>query len=392
MLRRHRSLSTPLTLPTIATPVAADIEDRSRSLGDTQRSERNLDDDSPLSSRELLIMGQNHILAFLGFMYVTLLVCRLGWGWTPGRMPPISIDMLPVPKQNVTIVTASYFNLPSEQDYRSWIHRFSTLHDNMIIFVTSQAQIPLFEKLGRGRPNIRILLLPLEQTSVVKDFGGMNFWERQASLDPNEPYRHRHPSKDDYIIWNEKGHFLQRAMDLNPYNSDFFAWVDMRYLRDSLLENQRMIRFLPTKLTRQQAILLDVRALGVEGGQKKYFGSGFVGGYKEGITRWIKEYYTVLDANRDRFLGNDQPWMCQVCSRNPGMCWWVEPRDTYGDPWHYMAPFLHGVSMYGISDHTRHAIRTSRLYLLIKWMMRPHVDLSALLTAENETRSLVLES
>ncbi len=379
MLRRHRSLSTPL--PTTAP--TSDV-DRSQNLGDTQRNERNTDDESVPSSRELLIMGQNHMLAFLGFMYVILLMCRLGWGWTPGRMPPISVDMIPIQKQNVTIVTAAYFDIPSEQDYLSWIQRFSTLDDNMIIIVTSQDQIPLYQKLQQGRPNIRILPISLEQTNVVKDFGGMDFWELQASQDPLHQ-RHRH-SKEDFILWNEKGHFLQRAMELNPYDSDFFAWVDMRYLSDSLLENQRMIRFLPTTLTRQQAILLDVRKLVVA--DQTYFGSGFVGGYKDGITRWIKEYYTILDANRDRFLGNDQPWMSQVCSQNPGLCLLVEPRDTYGDPWNYMAPFLHGVSLYGITDHSRHAIRTSRLYLLVKWMMRKPVDVSALLTAASNTLPL----
>ena len=101
-----------------------------------------------------------------------------------------------------------------------------------------------------------IVPISLDEAMVVQDFGGVEFWKRQEALDPEH---HRH-SKERYIASNEKGHLLQRAMDLNPYGSDFFAWVDMGYLKDSLLENQRMIRFLPTILTRQHAIFQIGRA------------------------------------------------------------------------------------------------------------------------------------
>jgi hypothetical protein len=159
------------------------------------------------------------------------------------------------------------------------------------------------------------------------------------------------------------------------------------------LENQRMIRYLPTRFTRQQAIFLDVRKL--VGGQKHLSG-GFIGGYKEGLTRWIKEYYTVLhNANRDRFQRNDdddEPCMVfETCIQNPGLCLWVEARDTYGDSWHYMAPFLHGVALYSPADHLRHLLLSSRIYLLVKWMMmmmmRERMDVSVLTTGwgEHET-------
>jgi hypothetical protein len=283
--------------------------------------------------------------------------------------------MVAIPKQNVTIVTA-YFDVPSKRpssEYLPWIQRFLSLQDNMIIF-TSNDQLPLFKKLRKKRPNTKVIALDsLDDTNVVKDFGGMAFWERQASLDP-EKYIH---SKELYVIWNEKGHFLEQAMQLDPFQSSFFAWVDMGYLRDSLLENQRMVRYVPKALTPQQTLFLDVRSL-VAGQQ--YLGGGFIGGYKEGLQRWIKEYYKLLEANRDRFLGKDQPWMFESCVQNAGLCLWVQPRDTYGDAWFYMAPFLHGVSKYGTLDHLRHAWRTSRVFLFFKWLTRERIDWSVLMT------------
>ena len=369
MFRRHRSSSTPL--PT--TVASTDEEDNpASSLAESLVESRRIhNDESILSSRELLIQGQNSIVAWLVMMYVMLLVCRLGWGWIPGRAPPISIDMVPIPPQNVTIVTA-YFDIPSTRppshEYLPLIQRFLSLNDNMIIF-TSHDQAPLFEKLREHRPNTKVISISLEETQVAKDFGDM---------DP-EKYLH---SKELDIIWNEKGRFLERAMELNPY-SDFFAWVDMCYLRDSLLEDQRMIRYLPTILTRQQAIFLDVRKLVAD---HKYLGGGFIGGYKEGLSRWIQEYYKLLQANRDQFLGKDQPLMLATCIQNAGLCLLVEPRDTYGDPWFYMAPLLHGVSKYGVIDHSRHAFRSSRLYRYTKWITRERLDLSMFLTAKDETK------
>lgn len=378
MFRRHRSSS--------STPLPTVVVDDDRFSHDESRVRRTVNEESAASatattqsSRELLIMGQNHIIAFLVIMYVLLLICRLGWGWTPGRAAPISIDMVPLLSTNVTIVTA-YFDIPSKrlaQDYLPWIQRFMTLQDNMIIF-TSLDQVPLFQKLREHQPNTKVIAIALDETHVVRDFGGMDFWQRQADLDP-EKYLH---SKELYVIWNEKGHFLERAMELNPYGSDFFAWVDMGYLRDSLLENQRMIRYLPAVFTRNQALFLDVRKLVAD---QKYLGGGFIGGYKEGLTLWIKEYYSLLQANRDRFLGKDQPWMFETCLQNQGLCLLVEPRDTYGDPWFYMAPLLHGVSKYGTMDHIRHAARSSRVYRFVHWMTRERIDMSMLITGENDT-------
>ena len=133
MFRRHRS-STSIHLP-----LTTHEQRRSRNETENQReSQRNVDTETPRSSRELLNMGQNHIVAFLGFMYILLLICRFGWGWTPGRDPPISMDMIPIPMQNVTIVSA-LFDIPSKlasPDNVPSIQRFLTLKDNMMIFTS----------------------------------------------------------------------------------------------------------------------------------------------------------------------------------------------------------------------------------------------------------------
>ncbi|KAI2503800.1 hypothetical protein MHU86_10694 [Fragilaria crotonensis] len=105
-------------------------------------------------------------------------------------------------------------------------------------------------------------------------------------------------------------------MELNPFNSTFFAWVDVGYMRDSLLVDQRMIRFLPATLTKEQTLILDTHAMD----RASHVGGGFIGGYKEGLSRWIKHFYAIIEANyRDHFVGKDQPWMFETCQRTPAL-------------------------------------------------------------------------
>mmetsp|Transcript_8239 Transcript_8239/g.12666 ORF Transcript_8239/g.12666 Transcript_8239/m.12666 type:complete len:373 (+) Transcript_8239:98-1216(+) len=321
--------------------------------------------EKPWSRRIFLVARRTYFIIWLIIIYITLMLSRSRFGRFRGRPVSISTDLTPIPAKDVTIVTA-FFDIPSKRpsrEYLPWIRRFMSLQDNMIIFTTPD-QVELFRKLRKNDRRTHVIGMELNETQVVKDFGGMDFWRRQAALDPEE-FIH---SKELYIIWNEKGHFIEKAMDVDPFGTEFFAWVDMGYLRDDLLENQRMIRFVPAALLKTKALFLDVRAL-VNGDE--YIGGGFIGGYREGVSTWIKSYYENLSANRDRFLGKDQPWMFQTCVQNPELCLWVQPCNSYGDPWFFMGPFLHGVSSYNTLDHLRHVWRKSSVNKLFRWLVGP---------------------
>lgn len=251
-----------------------------------------------------------------------------------------STDLLQIRPETVTLVSA-YYDIPSKRpaaEYQPWIQNFMTLQDNMVLF-TSQDLVPHLSKLREHRPNnTRIIALSLNETRAANDYGGMDFWQHQHTLDP-ENDKH---SKELYVVWIQKSRFIESVMELNPFNSTFFAWVDVGYLRDSLLVDQRMIRFLPATLTKEQTLILDTHAMD----RASHVGGGFIGGYKEGLSRWIKQFYAIIEANyRDHFVGKDQPWMFETCQRTPGLCMLIEARSTFGDPWFYFAPLLHGIGL-----------------------------------------------
>ena len=338
------------------------------------------------SSLEYSTMGTNYLVVFITIVYAILMISRAEFGYIPGRRIVGTLnDMVPIDHNQVTLVTA-YFDIPSKRpssEYLPWIQHMMSLQDNMVVF-TSPDQVNIIRKLRGNRPS-KVIPIQLNETTLVKKYG-MDFWARQNMLEPGmEKYLH---SKELYIVWNEKGHFLEKVIAANPFDSAFFAWADMGYLRDDLLDFKRMIRYLPTQLTNEQTMLLDVRRLV----QNNYVGGGFIGGYKQGLLQWTKTYYELLDANRDRFLGKDQPWMFQNCVNQPNLCMLVPAISLYGDAWFYMAPFLHGVQSYGTTDHLWRVWKRSTLGRLFLWMMTPMLDLSELASKHKPTNGKILDS
>ena len=331
-------------------------------------------------------MGTHHLIVLVTIVYAILFLGRAEFGYIPGRRCiGTGNDLVPIDHNQVTLVTA-YFDIPSKRpssEYLPWIQHMMSLQDNMVVF-TSSDQVNIIKKLRGNRPS-KVISIELNETALVEKYG-MDFWARQNSLEPGmEKYLH---SKELYIVWNEKGHFLEKVITTNPFDSTFFAWVDMGYLRDDLLDFKRMIRYLPTKLTNDQIMLLDVRRLV----QNNYVGGGFIGGYKQGLLKWTKTYYDLLDANRDRFLGKDQPWMFQNCVNQPNVCVLVPAINRYGDAWFYMAPYLHGVQFFGTTDHLWRVWKRSTLGRLLLWMTTPILDLSELASKHKAAIGETLDS
>jgi hypothetical protein len=271
-------------------------------------------------------------------------------------------DMISVNADQVTLVTA-YFDVPSKRpssEYKPWIRHMMSVKDDMVIFTTPD-QAEWLRKLRRGKRKTHIVATTLDETTLVKTYG-MDFWDNQRKVEPGiEKFLH---SKELYIIWNMKSHWLQQAIDMNPFGASLFCWIDAGYLRDDFFDNKRLIRYIPRTLQEDQVLMLDVRSIT----SMDYLGGGFIGGYAKGIRKWNSAYYTMLDANKDRFIGKDQPWMFKTCHTDPELCVMIEARTTYGDPWFYMAPYLHGVQYYGPLDHLRRVWERSVIRMLISWI------------------------
>jgi hypothetical protein len=212
-----------------------------------------------------------------------------------------------------TIVTA-YFNIESKHphsSYLQWMENMLSLQDPMIIYTTSE-MVSTFKKLRRHALG-RTKIVEMELNDMRMSQYGTEFWEKQLAIDPE---RMTHKSFYLYWVWAEKVEFLWRAVEDNPFNSEFFAWVDMGYYRTKDYNNKRMLQRIPTKLQRNQILALDVSGISSDG-----VGGGFIGGYADGLMRFHALYYDILDANKDNFfIGKEQDWFEKVCRENVGLC------------------------------------------------------------------------
>jgi Bacterial protein of unknown function (HtrL_YibB) len=222
-----------------------------------------------------------------------------------------------------------------------------SLADNMVIFTTEDMLPTILElraKLSTGKT--KVITMTLQDTLMAKTYDA-NFWEHQFSLDPEKHTQHKSIDHSLYQVWNEKTNFLQTvAAHLNPFGSEFFAWVDIGYFRTTTYNHQIMLDVIPHTLHRDQVLMLNVTRL--VDGKRYYIGGGFIGGYAEGIQRWHLLYYDNIKKHGQKlsttFIGKDQPIMYQTCQETPGLCLLVEPPDGVGDPWFFMAPYLNKVT------------------------------------------------
>ncbi|KAL3779320.1 hypothetical protein ACHAWO_008510 [Cyclotella atomus] len=241
------------------------------------------------------------------------------------------------PSSPATIVTA-YFNIDSKHphdDYVGWMKNMLSLKDPMVIY-TSTDMVPTINALRSHVPNsTKIITMKLNETMMSRNYD-VRFWQDQHAKDPEKG---THPHYHLYWIWNEKPEFLRRTIEENPFNSDFFAWVDFGYFREPSYNNQVMLKQIPAGLKQDQILGLDVRGISSD-----YMGGGFIGGYKTGILRFHKIFYDLLEANKDSFIGKEQDWFKKACVENEGLCFLIKPERNHGDAWFYMTPYMMGLT------------------------------------------------
>ena len=239
-----------------------------------------------------------------------------------------------------TIVTA-YFRIKhkhSYEEYMQWMQNILSLKDAMVIY-TTRDMVPIITSFRtHAWDRTKVIVTTLQDTTMATNYTDA-FWAQQKTLDWAPKF---HPSKEIYWIWNEKTEFLKRIVDQNPFKSEFFAWVDIGYMRSKKYNGKEMLLNIPADLKEDQVLMLDVSTLvnpPKHIGQN-WVGGGFIGGYALGVIRWHKAYYNTLHENRNQFIGMDQPWMWRTCEKYKGLCQLVKPQPGNGNPWFYMAVYL----------------------------------------------------
>eukprot|EP00656_Telonema_subtile_P056259 TRINITY_DN8949_c0_g1_i1.p1 TRINITY_DN8949_c0_g1~~TRINITY_DN8949_c0_g1_i1.p1 ORF type:complete len:275 (-),score=58.17 TRINITY_DN8949_c0_g1_i1:93-917(-) len=245
--------------------------------------------------------------------------------------------------------------------YEAWMTNMLSLQDGMVIF-TDEASAAMILSKRKGRASSTVVMTSKLSQSTVATRYGAGFWEQHKQCDPELKI---HKSADLYWVWLEKSQFVKQAVEMNIFNSEFFAWIDIGYFRTTTFNNQHLLQKIPPLLKKDQVLMLNIKRfepaelrLHPDGHlvhrffgtppSGAYVGGGFIGGYAPGLLEWHTRMYRTLDdyQRTGHFLGKDQPIMVTACLEKVDKCylvpWPKDPPRNYGDLWFFMSPVLHG--------------------------------------------------
>lgn len=222
---------------------------------------------------------------------------------------------------NSTVISAYYHihSKHSHEKYLSWMINFLTLKDCLVVFVQPDLVDTIHALRPPAYPTI-VIPRPLSSFHVNRAVSPEK-WRRQEKLDPERQVGH---SDKLYQIWNEKSNMIKLVADINPFDSQYFVWLDIGAIRHTLYNHQLLVQRVPTE---PGVLLLNVDDFTKEerqlrGGEASAdftsvdrIGGGTIGCDLESCYRWHSTYYSVMQrmVERERFIGKDQSVMASVC-------------------------------------------------------------------------------
>jgi hypothetical protein len=251
-----------------------------------------------------------------------------------------------------TIVT-SYFKLnkskASHDKYMEWMQNFLIIDNPMVIFCDDKMYNSIRTLRKDKLRKTLILVTSFEEFHCYKY--SKDFLEH-AKLDAEISVGH---SFLLYMIWNEKSNFLKRAIDINPFNSDYFVWCDIGCFRRpnteflnwpnpariSEMNKDKVLLLLVNQFTEKE--IYNIRLDSLPSFQfANRIGGTIFGGGRDVLLEWHAKYYAMLEhfISINRFIGKDQSIMNSVYLMNKNMVDIVNWKPECHDIWFYLQDYL----------------------------------------------------
>lgn len=249
-------------------------------------------------------------------------------------------------------VVSSYYEIPSKhttEKYREWGRRFLTLAAPIVIFI--DPTMTEWIKTHRGDKPIHIIELPFEQLDMWVKY--KDIWRENYDRDPEKSIH----SPELYAIWAQKSVFVEHAIQVNPFHTDYFFWCDFGIFREDY-SKEIMNSFPNTRYLYENKIIINAvqpmskeewtpthdGLYGIEvssSWNEPRFVGGLWGGGIVGCLRWNRAYKNILKeyVKRGRFMGKDQIVMLSAYLTDPSLAVVVE-RTANTNPWFFLLYLL----------------------------------------------------
>jgi hypothetical protein len=257
-------------------------------------------------------------------------------------------------EKDATVVSA-YYDLPSKyntESYRTWLRLFLENCPCQLVFFTDEATKPFIEQCrAKFKIRTRIIVLPPSQWTFETRFP-LAVWKGQQE---NDPERSIH-SIPLYKVWNEKKEFVKRAIQLNPFASDAFVWIDAgfvrseglaRFIKDfpvaSRIPTDRMLMLNIGDYTEKDNTPVDINGIPIYAPHGKMrIGGGILAGTTAVWKAFDKAYEEQLQNYIDAglFFGKEQNILGSLAIANRTLVSFVEPRPIGPEAWFYLGLWL----------------------------------------------------
>ena len=254
-------------------------------------------------------------------------------------------------RSNHTIITA-YFLLNrtkrhSDSDYIEQMGRLFSNSDPMIIF-SSPELAPMLARLRGKSERTVVIPMKLNDTNLVKSYPP--YWWESVSRDGRGPGINNGLDYKLYQIWNSKVDFLKVGSDLNPFQSNFFAWFDAGLIRWDQYANSTLIQRIPPELPENKLLVMNITPA-LHHKKNPQMSAGVFGGYKKAVDLYHQKYYEKFHkyaySTRYTYLSNEQIILYDTCIGN-GSCFIITPRGKINHPlspglthtYFYLLPFF----------------------------------------------------
>jgi hypothetical protein len=252
-----------------------------------------------------------------------------------------------------TIVT-SYFHLEkskaTHETYLEWMKNMLIINNPMVIFCDEE-NVEHIRELRKDKEEI---------TQVIScefiDFYSYRYYHYFLQSQQHDTEMSKGHNMFLYMIWAEKSNFLKRAIEMNPFATDYFLWVDIGCFRKKNTEyldwpNPKRISEMPSnKVLLLSVIPFTDSELSIEDINElpsfqytNRIGAPIFGGGKEILLEWHTKYYEMLEnfIVSGRFIGKDQSIMNSVYLLNKDKCELVQWKQPCHDIWFYLQDYLH---------------------------------------------------
>lgn len=250
---------------------------------------------------------------------------------------------------NKTTIVSAYFEINKskhgKKNYYKWTNNFLKIKTPMVIF-TNVPDVIQKIAFGNNKKNIYIIKQSFEEFYVYKY---IQKWKQHLQMDHEKKIHNVYL----YMLWNEKSSFVKKAIDVNPFDSNYFYWTDIGSFRK---QNHIKLYINYPKHITEKVLLLNIGNFTkdelnvIKSGNinknifqyKNRIGGGIFGGNKEKCLMWYDKFYEMLGLffENNMFAGKDQSIMACVAILNPNIVEIVKPIGAKYDPWFYLQEYL----------------------------------------------------